>query len=266
MLSKGVSTRADVSRGQRAALEVKVNGDPGYEATTTRRAVGLLLDDLGESCSVALEQSVDVPVGHGFGASAASALSAVLAVSSALGLDKSREQVAYYAHAADILCRTGLGTVSAIYKNGGAGLIVKAGAPGVAELRVVPVPDGIKIVTASLAPYRKSAVLSSPKTVVAVNKLGDEALARADDLTIESLVRAGEIFADLLGLESPEVRRLNGIARGLGAIGASQNMVGHAIHALVWEDDVEQVAAALASDPSAPLVNVYGFDSGPRLG
>ncbi|MGD0637859.1 MAG: hypothetical protein ABSA72_07455, partial [Nitrososphaerales archaeon] len=267
MLSSGVMTTARVVRRSRVpGLRVVVNGDPWYEAATTRTAVELLVEAAGErGCRIDLDQVVGVPIGHGFGASAASSLSAVMAVASALSLDLDRDEVAYFAHAADILCRTGLGTVSVIYKHGGAGVIVKAGAPGIAEVLRVRVPRGVRIVTASLAPYEKGLLLSSPEMTAKVNRLGFEAIRMASDLSLESLVRAGEAFSEALGIGSSEVRHLARTAKAAGALGASQNMVGHAIHAVVLEGDAERVASALRSDRLSPEVAVYALATGPAL-
>ena len=265
MLSRGVRTRVTLKESPGAAKveEIVVDGDPAYEARTTRTAAELLLRDAGVSdCSIRIEQKMEVPVGRGFGASAASALSSVNALAAALGLKMPPAQVAYFAHAADILCRTGLGTVSVTYRYGGAGIIVRPGAPGAAEVREVHVPPGARIVTASLAPFRKSVILSSREARDRVNKLGEQALRNASALTLESLVRAGEEFSRELGLQSPDVSRLIFLARSSGAMGASQNMVGHAVHAVAWDEDAERVASALRSDQSRPVVSVYGFASG----
>ena len=54
-------------------------------------------------------------------------------------------------------------------------------------------------------------------------------------------------------------------ARSAGALGASQNMVGHAVHAIVWEREVERVVQALRSDELSPQVDVYDFATGPAL-
>ncbi len=263
MLSKGVRSRAEiVPEPEGKGVSVVVNGDAGYEARTTTSAIELLLESIHESGTrVRVYQEVEVPIGYGFGARAASALSGVLAVASTFGIRKSKSDLAFHAHAADILCRTGLGTVSVIYEYGGAGIMTRAGGPGMAEVRSIPVPKDLRIVTASLAPYEKSVILSSLKMKEKVNRLGDEALVRASDLTIESLMRAGEIFSESLGLESPEIRRLAKIARMRGAIGASQNMVGHAVHSLVFEENVAAVASALQDDPLSPRVDVYEFGS-----
>ncbi|MDA4122300.1 MAG: hypothetical protein OK456_03865 [Thaumarchaeota archaeon] len=265
MLSKGVRSRAQRGRSLNGSISVVVNGDPKYDARTTRRAIELLLAvTKREYPGVEVAQTVEVPIGEGFGASAASALSGVMAVASFLQIQKPIVELAFYAHSADILCRTGLGTVSVIYNRGGAGVITSAGGPGIAEVKNVPVPRGLRVVTASLAPYDKALVLSSPSMKEKVNRLGDEALARASDYTIEGLVKAGEVFSESLGLESPAVRHLVRLAREHGAMGASQNMVGHAIHALVFEEDVPSVAGALERDSLSPRVAVYDFGSAAR--
>ncbi len=255
-LSSGVTTLASATRdAESPGLMVTVNGNPEYEAKTTRTAVGLMLDSLGErQCRVELDQTMGVPVGCGFGASAASGLSAVMAVASAFSAKLDVESVAYFAHAADILCRTGLGTVSVIYRYGGAGVIVEPGAPGVARVKTVKVPKGIRVVTASLGPYEKGPLLNSPEVAEKINRLGGEAIRIASDLTLDALLRAGEAFSEGLGIWTPRVRRLARVAKSSGALGASQNMVGQAVHALTWENDSERIAAALKeTDPAAEV-------------
>jgi len=259
MLSRGVRSEAKLLEGP-AGVQITVNGDPHYEARTTAKAIELMLKAVDErEKHIGVIQTMEVPIGYGFGASAASALSGVKAVARLLELDLKPEQVAYHAHAADIICRTGLGTVSVIYRYGGAGIITKPGAPGVAKVHEVLVPADVRIVTASLSPYHKTVLLSSPGMKQKVNRLGHEALERASDLTLESLVRAGEVFSESLGLESIELGRLARVAREKGAIGASQNMVGNALHAVVMENEVQGVARALQADFSSPDVDVFEF-------
>ena len=268
MLSKGVRSRVacEFAGGRTEVRTISVDGDPGYDTKTTRTAAEMLLDASGiEGCRIDISQTMEVPVGQGFGASAAAALSTVNALSRALELRMSVAEVAYFAHAADILCRTGLGTVSVTYKYGGAGVIVKAGAPGVAKVKKVRVPEGVKIVTASLAPYTKSGLLSSSGMKARVNRLGRDALASSGDLKLESLVRAGEVFAARLGLESEDVSRLIRLAKSAGAIGASQNMVGHAVHAVVRQENEGEVVRAFQSDRLSPEVGTYEFGTGPRF-
>lgn len=264
ILSTGVTTRATrLNGGNQGDIKTIVNGDPTYPAKTTTTALRMLIEAARPKFgTLVVEQRVDVPIGFGFGASAASAFSAVLAASAALGIDLPRKKIAYFAHAADIVSQTGLGTVSVLYSGTGVGAITKAGGPGVAKFLNVKVPRGLKIVTASLAPYHKSTALSSQRLRKKINKFGDEALRRIEARPrLDVLAEAGEDFANKVGLKTRQVNRLIEVAKANGAVYASQNMIGYAVHALVMGSDVAQVVRALGSLESMPRIDVYEVGS-----
>lgn len=264
MLSKGVTTRATRFNGSGSAeVKVVVNGDPTYAARTTEMALRMLIDATKPRFGALLvEQRVDVPIGQGFGASGASALSAVYAAAAALGLDLPKRKIAYFAHAADILSQTGLGTVSVIYGSRGAGAITKSGGPGISRFLRVKTPEGLRIVTASLAPYSKSRALSSRTLRERINRFGDEALKRVeDDPTLETLAEAGRSFADRVGLKTKEASRLIETAEANGSFSASQNMIGYAVHALVMKPEVGRVVRALGEAESVPRIDVFEVSS-----
>lgn len=247
-LSRGVYSHVRVVASSSRAISVAVNGDASYPASTTRKAVELLLDAAGRSPSlVEVVQTVEVPIGAGFGSSSASALSAVMAVASAMDLPMSKEKVASFAHEADIVRHTGLGTVSSTYNQSGAAVIVRPGGPGVAKLLAVRVPERVRVLTACLPPKRKPNLLSSKRMQTKINSLGALALDRSSDLKLSSLLSAGREFAEGLGIMSRAVEHLVSAALDAGALGASQNMVGNSMHAVVAEEDVGRVSALLRS-------------------
>ena len=257
-LSKGVYTNAWIQRSSSDAVSVAVNGNANYAADTTRKAVELLLEAARQPpLLVELVQTVEVPIGLGFGSSSASALSAVMAVAAALELQLNKEQVALFAHQADILCSTGLGTVSSTYNHSGAGLIVRPGGPGVARVQQVKVPHGLRIVTAALTSRPKGTLFSSIRRRNRVNRLGEIALEKASDLKFGSLLAAGRAFAEGLGLTTPAVQRLIDASMKKGAMGASQNMVGNAMHAIVREGSVPGVISALRSESDRAVVDSF---------
>lgn len=102
----GVASRVTMRRRGFPGVDLTLNGAP-YEADTTRAAIQYMLGR--EPWNVTVEQVSDLPVGHGFGASAAGALSATLAVAAVLGRDPS--DAVWAAHAAEVVERTGLGDV-----------------------------------------------------------------------------------------------------------------------------------------------------------
>ena len=199
-----------------------------------------------------------VPVGCGFGASAAASISAVYAAAGALGLRLPRRELAYHAHVAEILRKTGLGTASVAYDATGAGVITVPGGPGISKFLNVRVPPDTKIVTASLGPFRKSGAISNPDMVWKINKAGLVALRRVQEHpTLDMLASQGEWFSENVGLMSPEVKSLAETAISAGASHASQNMIGHAIHAIVDGDHADRVARALKAAPTRPRVDVF---------
>jgi len=247
-LSKGVYTHAWVVPSSSRAVSVAVNGDANYPADTTRKAVELLLEGARQPpMLVELVQTVEVPIGAGFGSSSASALSAVIAVAAALELPLSKEQVATFAHQADIVRHTGLGTVSSTYNQSGAAIIVHPGGPGVAKLKKVETPAGLRVVTACLSRKPKANLFSSTRKREKINRLGEVALEQASDLKLESLLSAGHEFAVGLGLMTRAVEHLVATSIEKGALGASQNMVGNSMHAVVRDDDLAHISAALRS-------------------
>lgn len=238
---------------------MRVNGDPAYDARTTLRAVGLFAAEVGGGLgAIELDQVVGPPIGAGFGSSASSATSAVYALASAAGVRLPKTRLALFAHRAEILEQTGLGTVSVIYDHLGAGAIAVAGEPGEARFVRARVPRGTKVVTAYVGPYDKREALSSPSVRGRVNALGREALsAFLSDPTLDCLALQGELFSERLGAESPEVRRLIAAAKSAGAEYASQNMVGHSVHSVAAEEDAPKIARAMKGVGSGVRVDVF---------
>ena len=261
-LSKGVCTEASLFRAPRNSISVSVNGDAKYPARTTRKTVELLLDGADVPPQhIELTQVVEVPIGAGFGSSSASALSAAMAVASALELELTKEEVASFAHRADIECHTGLGTVSSTFDHSGAGIVTKAGGPGVAQVKRLRVPSGLRVVTATLPLMEgKAGALSSSAVRSRVNELGERALREAlEDPSFQNLVAVGRRFSRGLGLETPTARKLIDICMRSGAVGASQNMVGNAMHAAVRLDEIESVTRSLISTSTEARIDVFSI-------
>ncbi|MCX9088119.1 MAG: pantothenate kinase, partial [Candidatus Methanoperedens sp.] len=92
-------------------------------APTTLSAIGLLTPE-----PVLVDTKLDIPIGAGFGASGAGALSAALSLNEALSLDLTFKEVAGAAHCAEVTNMTGLGDVTGM-TFGGMVIRKKAGAP-----------------------------------------------------------------------------------------------------------------------------------------
>jgi pantoate kinase len=258
VLSKGTRSKVTFTPGPVSKIVTSVNGDRGYNARTTRRAIDLLLADRKTPGLVKIDQMVETPIGSGFGASAASSTSAVYATAAAAGILEPKRRLALFAHRAEILEQTGLGTVSVVYDAVGAGAITLPGEPGQAKFVTVPVPKETRIVTAFLAPYDKKDALSSKSVSERINRFGHEALEGfLADQTFDNLAQEGERFSSSLGLESPEVRKLIGLAKSAGALHASQNIIGYSVHCITDSDRSERVARSMAKIGGEVRVDVF---------
>ncbi|MEM2675901.1 MAG: hypothetical protein QXT10_05350 [Candidatus Bathyarchaeia archaeon] len=244
-IKKGVTTEVHVSEAAQNSVKIFINGRNAPEAETTRTVVQMLLERADGCYDVEVRHWVDVPIGAGFGTSAGGALTAALALSKALGLRLTLNQLGRIAHIAEIKCKTGLGTVAPLTIGGGCVVTVEPGAPGIAIIDRIPISEDYVVVAGVFGPTPTKEVLSSPEKRLAVNRWGkltlDKILAEP---SLENFLACCRIFAEKTGFATELVERLFRAADEAGAIGAAQNMVGEAVHALATLENAEKVAQA----------------------
>lgn len=246
VIQKGVHTRVEISEAKTdSTVEVYINGRLAPEAETSRTVAQSLLARSDEKRKVTIEHKVDVPIGAGFGSSAGGALGTALALSQALDLRLTYNQLGRIAHVAEIKCKTGLGTVGPIML-GGCILTVEPGGPGIGVIDRIPLsPDHVVVAGTFDAMPTKSVLLSSSEKRARVSCCGRETLdAILEEPSLENFLACCLKFATKTRFMTPRVRKLVRIADEAGAIGAAQNMVGEAVHALTREENAERVAEA----------------------
>jgi pantoate kinase len=245
VISRGVLTHVRLKRVDRSRISVRINNRAASHAKTTIAAVARLLQISGEKYEAIIEHDVDVPIGAGYGASAAGSLSAALAFSEAADLGLSVNEVGRVVHGAEIANGTGLGTVGPIL-TGGFILTRKSGGPGIAVIDRLPVSQRLKVISACLGPISTKKALRSKDLRRKVNALGRETFRSiVTDLRPENFMRASKKFAYGLGLMSPQTAQLIELMETAGAIGATQNMLGQAVHAIADEDVARRILLAV---------------------
>ena len=94
----------------------------------------------------------------------------------------------------------------------------------------------------SSEPWPTKEVLSSPEKQKKVKEWGRKTVdAILAEPSLENFLRASKEFAVKTGLATERVKRLTASAESAGAIGAAQNMVGEAVHALTTPENLESV-------------------------
>jgi pantoate kinase len=244
VIQKGVRTKVEVDEAKNTAVQILINGKPAPEAETSRTVAGSLLARTSKNYKVVIKHRVEVPIGAGFGSSAAGALGTALALSEALNLKLTYNQLGRIAHAAEIKCKTGLGTVGPIML-GGCVLTVEPGGPGISIIDRIPLNADYVIVTGTFGPTATKQVLTSPEKRREVNRWGKKTLDLIlEEPTLENFLHRSKEFAEKTGFMTDSTRRLVRLAEKAGAVGVAQNMVGEAVHAVTREENAESIAEA----------------------
>jgi pantoate kinase len=244
-LQSGVHTKVTVEEAAVNNLQVFINSQPTIEAKTTENVIQTLLNQTSKNYMVTVEHQIDLPISMGFGTSAGGALTAGLALREALALPLTYNQIGKIAHVSEIQCQTGLGTVSALTVGGGLILVTEPGAPGICQIDRIPISPDYVIVAGFYNSKIPKTVLSSPERKVQINRYGKKTLKQIlAEPTLENFLASCWDFAQKAGFATENVRQLVHLAQKAGAVGATQNMIGEAIHAVVLEENALSVAEA----------------------
>jgi pantoate kinase len=245
LLAQGIETDVIVKPSKKNLIKVYINGVYAWNAITSRKAAQYTLNLASESFEVTIKHKIDVPIAAGFGASGAGALTTALALSKILNLKLSMEEVGMIAHKAEIECKTGLGTVPPLISGGGCVITVKPGGPGIAVIKRIPIKHNLKLVSGVFKPIKTKNILISKAKLEEINKAGEKALENIlADPCLENFFESAKKFAIESKLTTKRVLKLINEAEDSGAIGAAQNMIGEAVHAVMDEEALAKVLAA----------------------
>ena len=244
VIDKGVHTKVEVEEAKTNLINVFINGKLAPEAETSRTAAESLLDKTPKKHKVTIKHKIEIPIGAGFGSSAGGALGTALALSEALGLKLTYNQLGRIAHVAEIKCKTGLGTVGPIML-GGCILTVEPGGPGIGVIDRIPLNSDYSIITGTFGPTATKQILSSAEKRREVNRWGKKTLDNIlDEPSLENFLACCLEFAEKTGFITGRVKELAQLAKRAGAVGAAQNMVGEVVHAVTREENAESVVEA----------------------
>ena len=150
LLDKGVITEIDKieesdSNAPSKDLSIIINGkNDEYNEVIIRKTIDFMDNDFNKEeiqfnlDNIVINQTIQVPIGCGFGTSAASAIGTSICINEYFNLGLSIEECGQYAHLAEVSLGTGLGDVIAELSKGIV-LRTNVGAPGYGEVKsIVP--------------------------------------------------------------------------------------------------------------------------------
>lgn len=203
---------------------IKINGEVNHAATTLS-AIKLLTKK-----PVMVETTLSIPIGAGFGASAAGSFSTALAVNKALSLNMTFNDLAKVAHVAEVKNRTGLGDVAGMIC-GGIDIRKHAGIPPTGNIDRIPCSDEI-ISWVCFGEISTKSVLSDDMRKKNINKAGRLRLKELlKKPTIDNFFLQSCAFAKEIELMSPQVRDAIEAVEAAGGI-AGQAMLGNTVFAI----------------------------------
>ncbi len=210
----------------RAAEEttIKIN-DTVTEAPTTLSAIRLLT-----SQPVLVETELEIPIGAGFGASGAGALSTAFALNDELSLNLTFNELALAAHTAEVNNRTGLGDVAG-QTCGGIDIRTKAGIPPIGIIDRIPCRN-IPVSWVSFGGLSTKSVLTDDLKKRSINKAGTSGLKELlKKPTLTNFFQQSCAFAKEIELMSPKVKDAIEAVEAMGGL-ASQAMLGDTVFAI----------------------------------
>ncbi len=225
-------------------IEIFINNEKVNEkAETTYYIYDYIKRFLENSVKITIFHSFDLPVGCGYGASGSGALGSIYGLNHVLNLRLSNKEKGKIAHIAEVVNRTGLGTVCGQLR-GGLCILKEPGYPCVSES--IKVPKNLKIICGSFGMIHTKSILTDPVLNLKIKRAGRRAQKKLlQKLNIRSFMRASIKFVEetdileILGLYEIDelVRRLN----KLKIFGASMNQLGRSVFAICKGEDEEHV-------------------------
>ena len=225
LLSEGV--RTTVSDADRLIIDVNKGDD-----TVIDEVLSIMeIDD-----SFKITQDISLPIGAGFGTSAASALSLALAINEYLDLGYSQELCGQIAHMAEIYLASGLGDVIA---QTGKGLVLRTqpGAPGIGEIESFE--HDVFIAYKTFSGIETSDIIRDPHHRQAISSSGLKYLELfKKEPSLENFLSFSNRFAHETNLMSGEVENLVDYFNSSSDIlGSSMAMLGNTVFAFAYDED-----------------------------
>lgn len=217
--------------------EILLDGIP-VVAETTRAVVDKLVD-----FPVKVSCTSSIPIGCGFGASAAGALSVAYALNEAFSLGLTSNQLLETAHVAEVTNGSGMGDVEG-QSQGGIPIRLSAGCPPYGKLDRVPSPP-FEIFCVVLGELSTGSILEDRTIMNEINSAGREALrSLLSKPTLKNFMLLSKQFTLRCGLAS---ERLLDAIEAVDAIGglSSQAMLGDTVFAFSGAASREEVIGSL---------------------
>lgn len=225
LLSKGVKTT--VSDADKLTIDVNQGGS---------RVMDEVLSILDIDTNFKITQDIQLPIGAGFGTSAASAFSLTLALNEYLDLGYSEDLCGQIAHMAEVNLGGGLGDVIA---QTGHGLVLRTspGAPGIGEIESFE--NDVYIAWKTFGGIETSEIISNPHHKAIIIEAGVKYLELfKEEPSLKNFLDFSRNFSKETNLMSDEVKnQIEYFNSSSDILGSSMAMLGNTVFAFAYDED-----------------------------
>ena len=243
-ISNGITTTAKTFEAKTKGYSITIDGIQVQNAPVSSYVAEYYLNLIDKPIFLQITHTTEIPSGFGLGSSGAAALSLSYALNNSLKIGLTSVQAAQVAHCADVACKTGLGTVAALYA-GGYEIRLKPGAPG-KGLTLRKDLDGYVATILCISPLSTKAILSNRLMNMSnKNFCSSELLNRLKSMDdINGFLDASFNFASALGLTSGIC---NGPIKALKSEGykCSIALFGETVFTIVRREKAKEVRSCL---------------------
>lgn len=230
VMDKGVLTLIKTSRNDKK-IDIKINGKrDSFNNSITRKTIELLQERISFDKGFKIEHKINLPIGCGFGTSAACALGTAMGLARLLNLNMTYNQVASVAHQAEVELGTGLGDLIA-ETSGGIVVRLKEGAPGIGKIDKIN-SEPLYVISKTLGDIDTSSIIQDPLHQKRINQTGEGMLKKLlAEPSPQNFMSLSHKFAEKTSLMSGEVKEMVDVLND-ETIGASMAMLGNTAFAL----------------------------------
>ncbi|MCK4479614.1 MAG: hypothetical protein KAV01_03710 [Candidatus Lokiarchaeota archaeon] len=225
-------------------IEIYINGKKmNQSAETTYYVIDYIKNYIRKSCKIRVNHFFDLPVGCGYGASGSGALGTIFGLDVLFNLNLSLQEKGKIAHIAEVVNRTGLGTVCG-QLNGGIGILKEPGFPCIYER--IKIPKNLKVICGSFGVIHTKSILTDPVLSLKIKEAGKKALKRLiKEPNIKMFINESIEFVKkteiLEILELYKVKNLMDDLNKMDIIGASMNQLGRSVYAICLKENEKEV-------------------------
>ncbi|MFX0026686.1 MAG: pantoate kinase [Candidatus Hermodarchaeota archaeon] len=219
------------------------NEELNEKAETTYFIFNYLKKFIKKYRKIKIFHTFDLPVGCGYGASGSGALGTVYGLDYLLNLGFSFYEKGRIAHIAEVINKTGLGTVCGQLA-GGLCILKEPGYP--CNFERISIPHNLKIICGSFGIITTKSILSNPELSLRIKEAGNKALTKLKkNPNIETFASVSNEFVNdtsiLNILNLKNVKELIENLNQLNIIGASMNQLGRSVYAICKKTDESKV-------------------------